>query len=353
MAEPIYVGINGFGRVGVLTFKELQPAIEEGIVDVVLINDPFATPEQMAQYLKYDSVHRDSNLEDVGHEDNKIIVNDKGIEVMQEKDPRNLPWKDKGVRVVYEATGVFRKAGNSEEPGYMDHIEGGADFMLLSAPAKDDLAKVTVLGVNFNKEDLEKYQAWSNASCTTNCLAPLVKVLYDNFGIVAGDMITIHADTNDQNTLDGYHKDPRRRRAAFLSIIPTTTGASKAMGIIFPELKDKISATSAISYRVPVPDGSIVDFLVKLEKDASPEKVNKAFKEASETYLKGILEYTEDPLVSVDIIGNPHSAIVDGLLTTIGSDGKIKVLGWYDNERGYSRRSAELLTYMARHLLRD
>ena len=349
MAEPIGVGINGAGRIGALSYRALYPCIRQGVVRVYAFNDveKNATPEAIVRYLSRDSVHG-KFAADVRSEGGKVIVDGIPIDVLQEKDPAKLRWSERGVQIALDATGAFTQA-ESEKGGYMDHIKAGAKYVVISAPVKDDVAKTVVLGVNYDPSLLQNYQAISNASCTTNCLAPIVKVLKEIFGVIAGDMITIHAYTNDQKLVDAYHKDPRRARAAN-NVIPTSTGAAKAIGLIFPDLRGKISA-NAIAYRVPLPDGSVVDFNVKLDKEATPEMVNEALREAASSDLEGILEFsTAVDFVSGDVIGNPHSSVVDGLLTTTASEGRIKVVSWYDNEWGYSNRTAELIVSIAKHL---
>lgn len=354
MVEPIGVGINGAGRIGALTYRALLPYEEKGLIRVVAFNDveKNATPEGIAYYLRRDSVHR-AFPAIVNYTDKHIIVNGRSIEILHEKEPANLEWAKRDAQIALEATGAFTTAKDKTKgSGYMDHITAGAKYVVISAPVGDDFAKTVVLGVNYNPSLLDKYQAISNASCTTNCLAPLVKIL-NQFGIVDGSVITIHAVTAEQRLVQGYHKDRRRARASD-SIVPTTTGASKAIALIFPELQGKFKG--AMAYRVPVLDGSVVDFNVKLERDVTSEQVNAALKATSKTSLgqgglEGILEFLEDPtFVSSDVIGNPHSSVVDGLLTTKSDEGRIKVVSWYDNEWGYSNRTAELILSIAEHL---
>ncbi|RLE73140.1 MAG: type I glyceraldehyde-3-phosphate dehydrogenase, partial [Thermoprotei archaeon] len=269
-----------------------------------------------------------------------IIVDGEKIKVFNIPDPAQLPWKELDIDIVLESTGRFR-----DRPSAQKHLNAGAKRVIISAPAKDPDITI-VIGVNHELYNPAKHYIISNASCTTNCLAPVVKVLHENFSIKRGFMTTTHAYTNDQRLLDMVHrKDLRRARAAALSIIPTTTGAAKAIGLVLPELKGKLDG---LALRVPVADGSIVDLVAEVEKPVTKEEVNNAFKEAAETYLKGILEYTEEPLVSQDIIGNPHSAIVDGLSTNVIGDTLVKVLAWYDNEWGFSCRLVELMLYMAK-----
>ena len=346
IVEPIKVGINGFGRIGSLTYRVLESKyVQNGEIEVAAVND-LASPEEIADYLRNDSVFR-KFPGDISHDAKNIIVNGKKIEVLSFKQPSELPWKDKSVDIVLESTGLFTKK-ESPKGGYLDHIKQGAKYVVLSAPASDDGAKTIVLGVNFNPADLDNYQAISNASCTTNCWAPIVYVLDKEFGIKKGSAVTIHAYTNDQKLVDSYHKDKRRRRAAAQNIIPTTTGAAAAIVEIFPHLKGKIYS---YAIRVPVVNGSMVHFTAELEKDPSAEEVNSAMKDASMTYsLEGILEYSNGDLVSSDIIENPHSSIFDSKLTSKEGANNIKVASWYDNEWGYSNRAAELIVKIAEHL---
>jgi glyceraldehyde 3-phosphate dehydrogenase len=328
----VKVGINGFGRIGRLVYKRM---LELGGYDVMAIND-ITDSKTLAHLLKYDSVHR-RFPGDVSASDNGIKVNGREIKVLAEKDPSKLPWKELGVDIVIDSTGKFTKREQLEL-----HLKAGAKKVVLTAPPKDDLDVMIVLGVNDNALKPE-HKIISNASCTTNCLAPMVKVLDDAFGIKKGFMNTIHAYTNDQVMLDQPHKDLRRARAGAVSIIPTTTGAAKAVGTVLPHLKGKLDG---FSLRVPVPDGSITDFVCILNKEATKEEINDAFKKASETNLKGYLEYCTDPVVSVDIIGNPASCIFDSLSTMSYGD-LVKVVGWYDNEWGYSCRIVDLLKKIA------
>ena len=324
----IKIGINGFGRIGRLVFRRMMSL---GGFEIVAIND-ITDAKTLAHLLKYDSVHKKYPGE-IKATVNGISVNGKEIKILSEKDPANLPWKAMAVDVVIESTGVFTKREKLEL-----HLKAGAKKVILSAPPKDDLDAMIVIGVNDNILKPE-HKLISNASCTTNCLAPMVKVLDDAFGIKKGLMNTIHSYTNDQVMLDQPHKDLRRARAGALSIIPTTTGAAKAVGIVLPHLKGKLDG---FSLRVPTPDGSITDFVCELNKDASKEEINAVFKKASETNFKGIIEYCEDPIVSVDIIGNDHSCIFDSL-STMSMGNMIKVIGWYDNEWGYSCRTVDLI----------
>ncbi|WP_151073794.1 type I glyceraldehyde-3-phosphate dehydrogenase [Borreliella turdi] len=327
------LAINGFGRIGRNVFKI---AFERGI-DVVAIND-LTDPKTLAHLLKYDSTFGVYNKK-VESRDGAIVVDGREIKIIAERDPKNLPWAKLGIDVVIESTGVFSSA-TSDKGGYLDHVNyAGAKKVILTVPAKDEI-KTIVLGVN-DRDINSDLKAVSNASCTTNCLAPLAKVLHESFGIEQGLMTTVHAYTNDQRILDLPHSDLRRARAAALSIIPTSTGAAKAVGLVLPELKGKLNGTSM---RVPVPTGSIVDFTVQLKKkDVTKEEINSVLKKASDTpELKGILGYTEDPIVSSDIKGNSHSSIVDGLETMVLENGFAKVLSWYDNEFGYSTRVVDL-----------
>ncbi len=321
------VAINGFGRIGRLSFKCL---LEKENVEVVAIND-LTDNATLAHLLKYDSVQGRFNGT-VESDDDNLIVNGQKIRATAIRNPEELPWAELGVDVVLESTGIFR-----DEAGASKHITAGAKKVIISAPAKGDI-KTVVLGVN--DDTLEGTETIvSNASCTTNCLAPMAKVLDDLYGIESGFMTTIHAYTSDQRLQDAPHSDLRRARAAALSIIPTSTGAAKAVGLVLPHLQGKLNGNSM---RVPTPTGSATDFVVKLKKDANLEEVNAAFKKAAETNLKGILEYTEDPIVSVDIVGSPYSCIFDAQSTMVQGN-TVKVLGWYDNEAGYSNRITDLI----------
>ncbi|MDR1847936.1 MAG: type I glyceraldehyde-3-phosphate dehydrogenase [Bacteroidales bacterium] len=331
----VKIAINGFGRIGRVTFRNIQ---KKQNVEVVAIND-LTDAKTLAHLLKYDSVH--GRFEGVVEADGEfLVVNGKRIRVYAERDPENLPWKDLGIDIVVESTGIFR---NKEKMS--KHIKAGAKKVILTVPADnaDDVDATVVLGVNDGV--LTKDTTYvSNASCTTNCLAPVAKVLNDRFGIKRGLMNTVHSYTNDQQILDLPHKDLRRARAAAVSIIPTSTGAAKAVGLVIPELKGKLDG---MSMRVPTPDGSVVDLTVELERNVTKEEVNAAMKEASETYLKGILEYVEDPIVSIDIVGNPHSSIFDSKLTMVLEGNMVKVVSWYDNENGYSNRVCDLAEKLA------
>lgn len=326
------VGINGFGRIGRCLYRA---AINEKIFEIVAIND-ITDPATLAHLLKYDSVHKVLKNEITADADS-IIVDGKKVKVFAEKDPAMLPWKDLGVDIVIESTGRFTDRAGAEK-----HLQAGAKKVVISAPAKGEDITV-VMGVNEEKYDPKNHTIISNASCTTNCLAPVAKVLVDNFGIKSGFMTTVHAYTNDQKILDLPHKDLRRARAAGLSIIPTSTGAARAIGLVIPELKGKMDG---IALRVPVACGSLLDLVVELEKDATVDEINATMREASlSNRLKGVLEYTEDPIVSVDVVGNPASSIFDAK-STIKVGGMVKVLAWYDNEWAYSKRVVDLVNYI-------
>lgn len=325
------IAINGFGRIGRNVFKI---AMEREGVEVVGIND-LTDAGTLAHLLKYDSTYGVYSR-DVKALDDKIVVDGQEIPVFAIKNPSELPWNDLDVDVAIESTGIFRSA-RSDRGGYMDHITAGAKKVILTVPAKDEIETV-VLGVN-EERIIPEINAYSNASCTTNCLAPLAKVLNDAFGIEKGLMTTIHAYTNDQVILDTPHSDLRRSRSAGLNIIPTSTGAAAAVGKVIPQLEGKLNGGAM---RVPTPTGSVVDLTVQLEKDCTVEELNASVKEASEGVLKGILEYTEDPIVSMDIKGNPHSSIFDADCTMKVGKGFFKVISWYDNEMGYSTRVVDL-----------
>ncbi|NQT22513.1 MAG: type I glyceraldehyde-3-phosphate dehydrogenase [Candidatus Omnitrophica bacterium] len=330
----IKVGINGFGRIGRVVFRIM---VEKGGFEVVAIND-LTDAKTLAHLLKYDSTHGRFKGT-VKATDKSIIVNGKEIDILSVKDPSQLPWKKEGAQVVIESTGVFR----TKEKISL-HLKAGAEKVLLTVPAKDEIDNMIVLGVN--TEDLRPSdKIVSNASCTTNCLAPMVKVLNDTFGLEKGLMTTIHAYTNDQRILDLPHTDLRRARAAAENIIPTTTGAAKAVGKIIKELKGKING---MAVRVPVKCGSLTDFVAVLKKEASADEINAAMKKAAEGPMKGIMEYSEEPLVSTDIIGNTHSCIFDAKSTMTISDNMVKVVGWYDNEWGYSCRVVDLISLLAK-----
>ncbi len=327
----IKIAINGFGRIGRNVFRIIQ---DNPNISVVGIND-LTDPKTLAHLLKYDSVHGRFNGE-VSVNGDSIVVNGETIKIYSERNPAQLPWKELDVDVAIESTGVFTSA-QSDRGGYLSHIDAGAKKVILTVPAKDDIPTM-VLGVNDDQYE-DDIKAWSNASCTTNCLAPVAKVLNDSFGIVRGFMNTVHAYTNDQSILDLPHKDLRRARAAGLSIIPTSTGAARAVSLVIPELKGKLDG---MAMRIPTPDGSVVDLVVELSKDVSKEDVNLALKSAAQGPMNGVLEYTDEPLVSVDIIGNSHSSIVDGLSTMVNGN-LVKVVAWYDNEYGYSNRVVDLV----------
>ena len=330
--SKIKVAINGFGRIGRNVFKMV---LENDNLEMVGIND-LTSNKVLAHLLKYDSTQGKFNGT-VTHNDKGLVVNGNLIAVSAERSPINIPWAQTP-DVVIEATGFFR-AKSSDKGGYGDHVKNGAKKVILTVPASDQIDNMIVLGVN--DADLKATDTYvSNASCTTNCLAPVAKVLNDKFGIINGLMTTIHSYTNDQVILDGPHNDLRRARSGAVSQIPTTTGAAKAVGKIIPELNGKLDG---MSVRVPTPTGSLVDLVVTLEKEATKDQINAAMKEAAEGAMKGVLEYTEDPIVSVDVIGNPHSSIFDALSTmVIGKT--VKVLSWYDNEWGYSARVVDLIS---------
>ncbi len=334
----IRVGINGFGRIGrqVLRASRLQEVAD---IEFVAVNDLTDT-KTLAHLFKYDSVHRTYPGE-VCAEDGSISVDGHEIRVFAEKDPAALPWKDLGVDLVLESTGRFTNADAAKK-----HIDGGAKKVIISAPAKGEDITI-VMGVNETKYDAAKHTIISNASCTTNCLVPMVKVVKDAFGFVRGSMTTIHSYTNDQQILDLPHKDLRRARAAAMSIIPTTTGAAKATSLVMPELKGKIDG---ISIRVPTPDVSLTDLVVVVEKPVTIADVNGAFKAAAEGPMSGIVAYTDEELVSSDYIGDPHSCIFDSKCTNVVDGTLIKVSGWYDNEWGYASRCVDLLRYVGARL---
>jgi glyceraldehyde 3-phosphate dehydrogenase len=337
----IKVGINGFGRIGRLV---LRAALNKPGLEVVAINHKsrrlqadanFA--KTLAHTLKYDSVHGALDAE-VNGNGNSLWIDGKEIKVLAEGDPASLPWKELGVQIVVESTGKFRNV-----EGASKHLEAGASKVVISAPAKGDCLTV-VMGVNEGEYDPSRHNIISNASCTTNCLAPVAKVIDEEFGIVKGLMTTVHAVTNDQQMLDMPHRDMRRGRSGNMSIIPTTTGAARAVSVVLPQLKGKLNG---MAMRVPTPNVSVVDLVVNLEKPATAEEVNNALKNASEGALKGILGYSELPLVSIDYNGNSHSSIVDALSTMAIGDNMVKVVAWYDNEWGYSSRVVDLVSYIA------
>jgi glyceraldehyde 3-phosphate dehydrogenase len=328
----IKVGINGFGRIG---RNIMRAAMDDSGIDIVAVND-LTNADTLAHLLKYDSIL--GNLKaDISAKADRITVNKDEFQVLSLKDPAQLPWKDLGVEVVFESTGIF-----TDRDGAAKHIAAGAKKVVITAPAKKpDITMV--LGVNDDKYDAAKHHIISNASCTTNCLAPIAKVLHESFTIKKGWMTTVHSYTNDQQLLDLPHKDLRRARAAALSIIPTTTGAALAVGEVLPELKGKLDG---IAMRVPTPNVSVVDLAVVVEKKTTREEVNAAFKAAADGALKGILQYVEAPLVSIDFRGNDHSSILDAPYTSVMDGDFVKVLSWYDNEWGYSSRCVDLLRFL-------
>lgn len=328
------VGINGFGRIGRLVFRAIE---KDPAFDIVAINDP-GSITAAAHLLKYDSIHGRA-YDEVKVDGDSIIVDGRRVRVLSDRDPRNLPWGDLGVELVIESTGFFTDANAAHA-----HIDSGAKKVLITAPAKNEDITI-VMGVNDDMYDPEKHHIVSNASCTTNCLAPFAKVLMDSFGIKRGFMNTIHSYTNDQKVLDQSHKDLRRARAANLSMIPTTTGAARAVSLVLPELKGKLDGFAT---RVPTPDGSMVDLTVELEREVTVEEVNAAIKAAAEGPMKGILAYVEDPIVSMDIVGDSHSSLFDSKLTMVlgGTGNLVKCVSWYDNEWGYSNRVKDLAKIM-------
>lgn len=328
------VGINGFGRIGRLAYRTM---VDDPEIEVVAVND-LGDVKTMAHLLKYDSVHGKA-FNDVEVVEDGFIADGHKVIVLSERNPADLPWGELGVDVVIESTGLFTDGEKAKA-----HLEAGAKKVIISAPGKN-VDKTIVMGVNDEDYDKATDNIVSNASCTTNCLAPVAKVLMDNFGIKRGYMNTIHAYTNDQKILDLPHKDLRRARAAAMSMIPTTTGAARAVALVLPELKGKLDGFAT---RVPTPDGSMVDLTVELEKPVTKEEINNAMKNAAEGELKGILEYQEDPIVSIDIVDDPHSSIFDSGLTMVMGDESdmVKVVAWYDNEWGYSNRIKDLVKIM-------
>ncbi|MGB5946473.1 glyceraldehyde-3-phosphate dehydrogenase [Paenisporosarcina sp.] len=325
---PASIAINGFGRIGRMVFRQ---AILQNDINVVAINATYP-PETLAHMIKYDTNHGTFSA-DIIVEENALIVNGKRVQLVADRDPLKLPWKEMNIDIVIEATGKF----NERERAAL-HLQAGAKKVILTAPGKNEDVTI-VMGVNEDQLNIEKHDVISNASCTTNCLAPVAKVLNDTFGIENGLMTTVHAYTNDQMNLDNPHKDLRRARACAQSIIPTSTGAAKALSLVLPELKGKLHG---LSLRVPTPNVSLVDLVVDLKTDVTVEEVNAAFIEASKGSMKGILGFTTEPLVSIDFNSDPHSAIVDGLTTMVIGSRKVKVLAWYDNEWGYSARVIDL-----------
>jgi glyceraldehyde 3-phosphate dehydrogenase len=332
MSQRMKIAINGFGRIG---RKIARLALENDQFDIVGIND-LSKPEQMVHLLKYDSVHG-TLKQDVRLEGNTLVVGSKKIQLSAEKDPTQLPWEKLGATFVHECTGVFTDRDKAAL-----HLKAGAKKVIISAPSKDP--DITLcMGVNENNYNASQHHVVSNASCTTNCLAPLAKVLDDSFGVVRGTMLTVHSYTNDQQLLDLNHKDLRRARAAALSQIPTTTGAAKAVGLVIPHLKGKIDG---LAIRVPTPNVSLVDFTAELKKSTTREEINLAFKKAAEGPLRGILGFSTDPLVSMDYNGNTHSSSIDAELTHVVEGNFIKVISWYDNESGFSARMLDLTQFM-------
>lgn len=330
----VKIGINGFGRIGRNVFRA---TLGRSDVEVAAIND-LTDVNTLAHLLKYDTTHGklDATVE-VG--DGELIVNGKSIKVFAERDPGALPWAQYGVDIVVESTGIFTDKEKAQA-----HLKGGAKKVVISAPAKNEDITI-VMGVNEDQYDPEKHTVISNASCTTNCLAPFAKVLHEKFGIVKGLMTTVHSYTNDQQVLDLPHKDLRRARAAAQNIIPTTTGAAKAVALVLPELKGKLNG---MAFRVPTPNVSVTDLVVELSRNVTVEEVNAALKEAAEGPLKGIMNYSEEPLVSSDYNGDPASSTIDALSTMVVGDNLVKVVSWYDNEWGYSNRVVDLALYMIR-----
>ncbi|HOP48785.1 MAG TPA: type I glyceraldehyde-3-phosphate dehydrogenase [Desulfobacteraceae bacterium] len=325
-------GINGFGRIGRMVFRA---GMNNSDIEFVAIND-LTDPGTLAHLLKYDSVHGVLNA-DISNTDHSLIVNGKEIEIHSEKDPANLPWGKAGVQTVFECTGLFTERDKAAR-----HLDGGAEKVIISAPAKGPDVTI-VMGVNQNEYDPKRHSIVSNASCTTNCLAPVCKVLLEKFGIEKGLMTTTHAYTGDQRLLDFPHRDLRRARSAALSMIPTTTGAAKAVSLVLPQLEGKLNG---MAIRVPTPNVSVVDLVAQLSKPATADEINNAMKKAADSYLKGILKLSEEPLVSIDFNGSSVSSIVDGPSTMVIGD-LVKVLSWYDNEYGYATRLVELAAYMA------
>jgi glyceraldehyde 3-phosphate dehydrogenase (phosphorylating) len=333
----IRVGINGFGRIGRNYFRAL---LEQGAdIEIVAVND-LGDTATTAHLLKYDTILGRLKAE-VSHTADTITVDGHTIKVLSERNPADIPWGELGVDIVVESTGIFTKKADAEK-----HIAGGAKKVLISAPAKDEDITI-VMGVNQDKYDAANHHVISNASCTTNCVAPMAKVLDENFGIVKGLMTTVHAYTNDQRILDFPHKDLRRARAAAENIIPTTTGAAKATALVLPQLKGKLDG---IAMRVPVPTGSVTDLVVELSREVTKEEVNAAFQKAAEGELKGLLDYTEDPIVSSDIVNAPASCTFDSSLTMVQEGKNVKVIGWYDNEWGYSNRLVDLTVFVGNQL---
>jgi glyceraldehyde 3-phosphate dehydrogenase len=331
---PVKVGINGFGRIGRNIFRA---SLNDPGVEIVAVND-ITDPKTLAHLLKYDSIFGICEAT-IGFQEDGIIVNGKTIRVFKVKDPAEIDWSSLGIQVVVESTGLFTKADDAKK-----HLKGTVKKVIISAPAKGEDLTV-VLGVNENVYDRTKHNILSNASCTTNCLAPAAKVINDNFKILRGSMTTIHSYTNDQKILDLPHKDLRRARAAALSMIPTTTGAAKAVGLVLPELKGKLDG---YAMRVPTPDVSVVDLVAQVEKTTTTEEVNAALKKAAEGPMKGILQYVEEELVSIDFLGNDHSSMIDAGFTKVIDGTLVKIVAWYDNEWGYSCRVRDLINFVAK-----
>lgn len=330
------IGINGFGRIGRMVFRR---AILDPSIEVVAINASYPA-ETLAHLIKYDTVQGKFDVS-IEIEEQALIVNGKRVQLLATRDPLELPWGKLGVEIVVEATGKF-----NDREGASKHFMSGAKKVILSAPGKNEDVTI-VMGVNENEYKPEEHHLISNASCTTNCLAPIAKVLDERFGIIQGLMTTIHSYTNDQKNLDNPHKDLRRARACAQSIIPTTTGAAKAVAKVLPQLDGKLNG---LAMRVPTPNVSVVDLVADLKEEVTVEQINTVFKQASQNELKGILEYTEEPLVSVDFVGNPHSSIIDSLTTMVIGKNQVKVIAWYDNEWGYSCRVVDLVKYVGERL---
>lgn len=336
MAATIKVGINGMGRIGRTVLREIFNRNES--IEVAAVNNP-GSPDMFVNLLKYDSIHGKFNA-DVFYSDNKLRINDKPIHFFGEKDPQNIKWADYDVDIVIDATGIFK-----DKASLSKHLGGSVQKVIMCAPGKD-LDATFVMGINNDTYDSNNHHVISNASCTTNCLAPLAKVLHEKFTIESGLMTTIHSYTSDQLLLDGNHSDPRRSRAAALSMIPTTTGAAKAVGLVLPELKGKLDGYAV---RVPTPNVSLVDLTVNLKTKASKEEINQAFQAAAENELKGILKYTEEPLVSIDYMSMRESSCVDATLTNVINN-SVKVVSWYDNEAGFSNRVIDLAKFIGEKL---
>ncbi|CAD2077893.1 glyceraldehyde-3-phosphate dehydrogenase 2 [Phocicoccus schoeneichii] len=332
------VAINGLGRIGRQVFRI---AMESDKLDLVAVNASYKA-EDLAHLINYDSTHGKWDKVVEAKDDDTLVVDGKEIKITRDRNPENLPWKDLGVDIVFEATGAFNHGDKA-----VAHINAGAKKVVLTGPSKGGDVQTLVLGVNDDQLDVEKYDIFSNASCTTNCLAPVAKVLNNAFGIKKGLVTTVHAYTSDQNILDNPHKDLRRARSAADNIVPTSTGAAKATALVLPELEGKLDG---MALRVPTPNVSLVDLVVELDKNVTKEEVNKALEEAANGELKGILEVTHAPLVSRDFYTNPHSSIVDADLTMVIGDSQVKVLSWYDNEWGYSTRTVELVEKVAENL---